>query len=252
MASVPKLNDFIAQIKREGLARQNRFTVEISLPDKMSNSYRELQLVHLFCEQAVLPGITVNTQPIRTFGETREIVSDRGFETITLTFLVDKKMLVKQFFDDWMNLIIDPDSRLSGYYNDYAKTIKIRTQDLNDNVVYECELDEAYPKAVQAITLDNNAKDVMKLGVTFAYRSHKNSNIAIAGGDPALIKPYVIPAIGSQVTLDQYAKMGITDSAYFMDNQAFQERVNDANAMSNSLAKLNPQGIQTLLGGIRS
>ena len=70
------LSKFISQIKEGGLARSNRFTVELTIPSGMPNLYKEFDIVHLFCEQATLPGIAVVTQPIRTYGEIREMVSD--------------------------------------------------------------------------------------------------------------------------------------------------------------------------------
>lgn len=243
------LNKFIAQIKNDGLARQNRFTVDIARPTGL---YQELSIVRLFCEQAVLPGIALSTQPIRTFGENREVVYDRNFETITLTFLVDTKMLVKKLFDEWMNVIINPETRLAGYYSDYSTTINIIVQDVEDNNTYECELREAYPKSIQAITLDNNSKDVMKLSVVFAYKNHYNrnwataDNIAFTNQQPTNINP---------VTLQQYGSTAIsmdsnTNELYYSNFQEYQQRLNDSTAISNSISKLERTGFETSLGGL--
>ena len=91
------LNDFISNIKSRSLARQNRFTLAI---EGGLNS-QDGNLVELFCEQAVLPGLNFASQPTRSFGEQREVIYDRNFESIQLTFLVDREMKVKQFFDKW-------------------------------------------------------------------------------------------------------------------------------------------------------
>lgn len=247
------LRDFIAQVKNDGVARQNRFTVNISLPAGMPNLFNELNVVHLFCEQATLPGIAVATQPIRTFGETREVVYERNFENITLVFLVDTKMLVKKLFDEWMNIIVDPTTRLNGYYDQYATKMNIVIQDVENNNTYECELRDVFPKAVQAITLDNNSKDVMKLSVTFAYKNHFNRNWATTPSDALIDKN--INITDDHLTLQQYGSTAIsmdsnTNELYYSNFQEYQQRLNDSSAISKSISQLERQGIQTNLGGL--
>jgi len=247
------LRDFIAQVKNDGIARQNRFTVNISLPSGMPNLFNELNVVHLFCEQAALPGLAVATQPIRTFGETREVVYERNFENITLVFLVDSKMLVKKLFDEWMNVIVNPTTRLNGYYDQYATKMNIVIQDVENNNTYECEMYEVFPKAVQSITLDNNSKDVMRLGVTFAYKNHINKNWATVPSN-ALIDNN-INVTGDQLTLQQYGATAIsmdanTNELYYSNFQEYQQRINDSNAISRSISRLERQGIETSLGGL--
>lgn len=244
------LSNFISQIKNGGLARQNRFTVNLSIPSGMPNMYKEFNIVHLFCEQATLPGVALVTQPIRTYGENREMVSDRTFENITLTFLVDSKMLVKKLFDEWMSIIIDPRTRLAGYYDQYATTMNIMIQDTESNNTYECELREAYPKIIQAVTLDNNSKDVMKLAVTFTYKNHFNRNWATSDFNNENIE------IRSELTtLQQYEQTAIsmdstTNEIYYSNFQEYQQRINDNSAYSNAIKKLERQGIETNLGGL--
>lgn len=239
------LSKFISQIKEGGLARSNRFTVELTIPSGMPNLYKEFDIVHLFCEQATLPGIAVVTQPIRTYGEIREMVSDRTFENITLTFLVDSKMLVKKVFDEWMSIVINPSTRLAGYYDQYATTMIISIQDTQNRTTYECALWEAYPKSVQAISLDNNSKDVMRLAVTFAYKNHYNNNRAINDTSDT--------ELNNEPTLQEYSKTAMsmdstTNELYYSNNQEYQQRINDNIAYSNAIRQLERQGIETNRG----
>lgn len=166
------INDFISKIKEDNAARLNRFSVLINNPVMGSN-----QLVHLYCEQATLPGITIASQPTRTYGEQREVVYDRTFDTINLNFIVDRQYKVKEYFDLWVDKIIDPTTRLVGYHNEYARNMKITALDIKDDAMYETELFEAYPKVIGAITLDNNSKDIVRLQVTFNYKYHVNTRL---------------------------------------------------------------------------
>ena len=125
--------DFIGEIKTKGIARNNRFTVDFSPPGASNEDKRRLLL---FCEKASLPGINFSTTSNRTYGETREVVYDRIFDPVTLTFHVDRKMMVKDVFDEWAKKIVNPINRNVGWYKDYTTTLSIRIQDLEDKVTY--------------------------------------------------------------------------------------------------------------------
>ena len=164
-----KINQFIAEVKTGALARTNRFGVEFTPPGSINPG--NLQKILLFCDTVQLPGINYSTVQNRTFGEFREVPYEKLYEPINLTFYVDNDMKVKQLFDDWMSLISNPMTRTYGYYNTYiAKKFIIEVQDINDKTRYQVELFEAYPKNMNAVSLDNASKDVMKLTVNMQYK----------------------------------------------------------------------------------
>lgn len=160
--------DFIAEIKTKGIARINRFTVDLSPPRALQENTKRMLL---FCEKASLPGVNFATTANRSYGETREVVYDRMFEPVQLTFHVDRNMTVKTVFDEWMNYIVNPSDRTVGWYNDYVTPMTIRIQDLEDKTTYLVQLMEAYPKTIQAVSLDAGSNnDTMRLDVTFQYK----------------------------------------------------------------------------------
>lgn len=160
--------DFIAEIKTKGIARTNRFTVDFTPPKAMGENVKRMLL---FCEKATLPGINFTSTSNRTFGESREVVYDRIFDPVTLTFHVDRKMSVKSIFDDWSAYIINPIDRTVGWYSNYVTPLTIRVQDLEDKTTYLVQLMEAYPKSIVPISLDaGNNNDTMRLDVTFQYK----------------------------------------------------------------------------------
>ena len=126
--------DFIAEIKTKGLARTNRFTVEMTPPLGNPSDVRKMLL---FCEKASLPGVSYATTQNRTFGEVRETPYDKLYDTCQLTFHVDRHMTVKKLFDDWMHHIQDPIDRSFQWYSNYITDLTIRVQDLEDKTTYE-------------------------------------------------------------------------------------------------------------------
>lgn len=257
------LRDFISEIKKDGLARQNRFSVTITPPVSMNDSSGQaLQLVQLFCEQASLPGVSYASQPVKSYGEDREVVYDRTYEDVALTFLVDRRMMVKAFFDEWSNKIIDPYTRLVGFYQDYAKDIIIRVQDLQNQDVYVSTLYEAYPKTVGVVQLDNNSKDVMKLQVTFAYKYHLNMTQLAAGGQPQLLSSLdgtgglnlsEISPIGLQNYLGGSLSLPTSASElYYTNFNEYQQVINDGIGVRNAVSALERQGLFSGIGGLFS
>lgn len=242
------LNEFISKVKSNNFARQNRFTVSISSPGGGDSG-----LTELFCEQAVLPGLSFSSQPVRTYGEQREVVYDRNFEAITLTFLVDKQYLVKEFFDKWMNKVIDPSTRLVGFYDEYVRDMVVMTQDTKDNDTYYVLLREVYPKSVAAIQLDHNSKDVAKLQVTFNYKYHINIRLASPENDknPKKLFGFDLPdPYKMSRQLGDYMRGSVTNALnipdlYFDNFQQFQESVNDRLSISRANSQLERQGQTT-------
>lgn len=247
--SASSLNDFISSIKENGLARQNRFTVSISSPAGEQAG----RLVELFCEQATLPGIAFSSQPVRTYGEQREVVYDRNYESIALTFLVDKDLAIKNYFDQWTNQVINPYTRLVGFYDEYVRDISIIVQDTKDNDTYIVVLREAYPKSIAAVQLDHNSKDVMKLQVTFNYKYHINNQLASRAAEEDkklfgfdLPDPYKLSR-----QLGSYIRGGFTTAAssipdlYYNNFQQYQENLNDQLSVQDAMSKIERQGIET-------
>lgn len=241
MAST-SLNDFISEIKRGGLARQNRFTVDVGGTNTTNG-----RIVQLFCEQAVLPSLSISSVGVKSYGESREVVYDRNFESITLTFLVDKNMEVKTYFDKWINTVIDPDTRNPGYYKDYIRNMSIAIQDTKDNDTYIVKLYEAYPKTISAVTLDYNSKDVMRIQVTFNYKYHINEQQSTSRGEPDiksslgfnLPDPYKISR-----QLGDYLKGSVTNALstsdlYFANFNEYQQQLNDSIAVRSALERQN-------------
>ena len=169
--------DFIGEVKTRGLARTNRYEVDIMFPFGSDPSVNNITT--LFCESVNLPGLNINTQPHIIFGEGREMPYGRMFDPVTLSFYVDSDLQIKQAFETWMNMVVNKDSRVINYYRDYISQIIINVYNVDDSNPYSVTLHEAYPKTMNAVQLSAESKDIMRLSVTFAYKywSSSSSNV---------------------------------------------------------------------------
>ena len=80
-------------------------------------------------------------------------------------------MRVKKFFDDWMHIIIDPTTFTVGYQSDYVTKILIRQLNELEQITYEIELLEAFPRNMNLMELNNaSSNQTHRLNILFAYR----------------------------------------------------------------------------------
>lgn len=166
------LQEFISNVKR-GLAKTSHFSVSFNRPLCIPAGLFDdstIQKIHLFCEQAPLPAMNIVTNPIRTWGEVREMPYDRMFDPVTLTFYVDADMKVKLFFDKWISSIQSYSTRRFNFYENYVVDLHVEVFDSAENSRYKATLVEAYPKTLSAIEMNYGGRDIMRVQVTMAYR----------------------------------------------------------------------------------
>lgn len=175
--------EFIAKIKSDGLARQNRFFITIALPkfaaDKAAKyNGNGLRDIHLLCKSVNVPGVNVSTNPIRMTGEQFEVPYDRTFSAATFTFYVDRAMIVREFFDDWVTTVQDHQTRTIGWFDDFISPyIVITLQDKMSKSTYMMILYEAIIKSVSNLSLDQGANDPMTLDVSIDYHYYATWNL---------------------------------------------------------------------------
>jgi hypothetical protein len=163
------LQEFKSEVNRRGLAKPNRFEIAIHLLAKGA----ETKLISMFCESASLPQTTINVKQQRIYGPAyqKPFGVDYGGDGINMTFLLDREMKIKTFFDRWMDRIIHPEEYYAYYEDTYTASIYVDQLDEKDNVTYSIKLENAFPRSLSMLELNNTAQNqVHKLNVSFAYR----------------------------------------------------------------------------------
>jgi hypothetical protein len=169
------MQNFLAEVKSDGLMRNTRFSVWFTLPQIFRNKglpgAENIRKILLFCESATIPGIGLATSQSRTFGEFTEMPHEKLFQNTVLSFYVDNSMNIKEMFDSWILNIQDPNNRTFNYYNDYVTDLTIKAGDTSDQSRYAVTLRECYPQTISPLQMSLAGRDVLKLDVTFAYRN---------------------------------------------------------------------------------
>lgn len=169
------INAFIATVKSRGLARSNRFNVNITWPSGIA-LLETAKLANLLCEASSLPGYNIATQPLKIMGESREVPYEPMYDPVTLTFYMDAQFEIKDAFETWMSYIIDPVTKTTNYYSTYTSEINISVENINGSIPYNVTLFEAFPKSMTAVTLNQGDRDVMRLNVGIQYKYWRSSS----------------------------------------------------------------------------
>lgn len=163
------IENFKSEVFRRGLARRNRFEVELpSIPGWEDVSY----LSSIFCEIAAFPPLSIINRGIKIQGPVHQRGTSVDYGgTILLTFFVDSEMLIRKFFETWSTLIIEPATFNVGYHTDYAKKITLTQLDEEDSVTYRLTLIDAYPSAIGQMDVSQSEQSTLqRLNISFSYR----------------------------------------------------------------------------------
>lgn len=180
------LNLFRAAVLYNGLAKTNRFEVEINAPN---TSFLSDKLVSLYCESAILPQVNIATRQYKIYGpsEQRPKSIEYGGEGVSMTFYVDRSMVVKNYFDRWVHQVITPGSFNVQYAENYMRDIVIKQIDDDGLANYRVKLIGAYPRSINMMEVNNSAlNQTHRLTVIFAYRYWETETIGHGGTSGSL------------------------------------------------------------------
>lgn len=167
--------NFAAEVKKTGLAVQNRFELLIATPAMFAGNN---ELVSVLCKSFNLPGVNIVTAPEKIIGESIEIPYDRTFSDATLTVWVDSKFNTRDYFERWVQAIQNYDSRILKYYDEYvSKEVTVKVLDKAEKARYSVVLYDAHPKSIGPLSLDNENPALMSFDVTMGYHYYKMKTV---------------------------------------------------------------------------
>ncbi len=208
-----------AMAKGEGVARNTRFLVNVFLPKgdpqqlvktQFNNLFqgqlqeefegappgvvptqtmieREMgEVVSLMCTDINMPARTFTTSPYRIAGAPYKYPTSVQYSDITATFIADKFLRLRQFFETWQQTVYNNQTGMFNFYKEYISDLDIfqlgQFADLNDrdSVTYGVRLRECFPSAIGDIQYNSGGQnDYVKINVTFSYRDWLNFDLDI-------------------------------------------------------------------------
>lgn len=152
-------------------SRQNRYLVNISFPNGQNN-----EVVDLYCMSVSIPSRNITSSPTKLESAYFEMPNGISYEPITLQFLLDENLIIRDEFVKWHKIIFDEkaEDELSvsgiGFYDDIVARITIYALDTLNNPKYGVQLINAYPKSIGDVGFTStDSGNVNTMAVTFTY-----------------------------------------------------------------------------------
>tara|TARA_B100000029_G_scaffold304320_1_gene297193 strand:+ start:284 stop:832 length:549 start_codon:yes stop_codon:yes gene_type:complete len=172
------IHDFKEKTKGQ-FARANLFKVEITPQLEASGKLPSSANINFLCNAVQIPGLSMTTTERALDYKIR--AKQKLYDDITLSFYGSEELPELDYFNQWLNLMVNPKTNRVGYYNNYIATVtikKLSKQGLIENdIAHETILHDAFPKKIDPISLDYGSTDIVKIGVTFGYRYYTFKSI---------------------------------------------------------------------------
>ena len=171
MAITSNVSSFLTQVKQG--VRPNMFQVDITFPGSVE---ADQTLVSYMCKSAALPASNIGVIEVPFRGRTVKIAGDRTFDNWSATFINDKEMKSRSYFEQWLNQI-NTHKANTGAIQDptaYGRSVVIRQLE-KDNSPAGSELRSyklwyAFPISTSAIDLAYDSNDqIEEFSVEFQY-----------------------------------------------------------------------------------
>ncbi len=191
MSSIDKLKSTISQ--KGGLAPANRFSVIFTPPSQsilnldiqgligsaVSGNFSPSQLVNdprdiaILCQSVTLPGSTIATYEEGLHKQVRKFPYTFIDDEVTMSFLLTNDYYMRKMFDNWMSNIVNKESHLVGYKNDYSVDVIIQQLNQKNIPVYGVKLEKAFPTTISSSELSQDSGEFVRFEVTWAYDKYK-------------------------------------------------------------------------------
>lgn len=283
----------IAYAMRYGIARTNRFQVLIPLPSSLNSLITTtnqskttsqtltndvLSLISSFVGgsandvtrglntmigTAELPGRSLITSDMRYNGDFYRQAYDSVYAEMPMTFNVSRDMYERNIIDQWINLIVDPNTHNVGYFDDYIVDITVNQLNEADQVVYSTILKEAFPILCNAMPVSNDDRNVVhRLQVNWAYKlwlrngESESNSIADTLLSQTALGPIVTPYLANPAVkkgldvLQQTTGINLTGEALNIYNQVDSiAKATTGTTVNTSVSLLNNIKSQTQTNG---
>lgn len=180
---MPNVQDFLSLLRQNGLARKEKYQVNIFGPNVGPDMERD---VSLLCEDASIPGVMLGTRSVRlnNLNVSRPATIDFMGQSSTFTFLLDGTWLARRYFDRWMEKIIDTNREVNEYINIIGRIEVIslaeevsKEGNFSEKELYAVVLEEAFPKTISLLPVAYGSPGAMRMTVEFAFRRWKKKEV---------------------------------------------------------------------------
>tara|TARA_Y100000310_G_C20626982_1_gene786476 strand:+ start:1127 stop:1690 length:564 start_codon:yes stop_codon:yes gene_type:complete len=158
-----------------GIARKNKFSVEITPPTSLVSEV-EASAISFLAKTVSFPAKSFGSTTYRSGGRFGlEVPYETTSEPVSITMLNTNNHAPRKFWNSWFEHIQSMDSRNMQYYKKFIGTVKIscfdeKAGEVNPSLAkYQVTLHDAWPKTISAIELGWENSDLADFDIDIAY-----------------------------------------------------------------------------------
>lgn len=158
------LNEFLSKIRKNDLARSNRFEIEI-----LKGNTRD---INILCEEAQVPGMVIAPAPIKIGNITEQRAHSLDFfgDQASFTFFCDTSWNVRSYFEEWMYSTVNPQTKEISYYDDMITTVNLYALNRKDQRVKGWEFLEALPRNISTVNFSQGNEAPVRVSFLMYYK----------------------------------------------------------------------------------
>lgn len=171
MADIPALDITSFRSKFNG-ARSYFFYLQPTFPSQVgADTTKSMYLVRA----SSLPSSNFDEMTTSWMGMDYKIAGKRSYDTWNVSFNVDKDALVRQWYNKWLTMMLDPLTNTLGDPMQYQMSQYVTLLGLDRSPKIQYELVYAWPSSVAEVSLDYANSDYAQFDVTFTYQFYKTT-----------------------------------------------------------------------------
>ena len=171
MAITSNVSGFLQRVSQG--VRPNMFQVDIQFPETID---ADQELITFMCKSAQLPASSVGVIEVPFRGRTVKIAGDRTFDNWSATFINDKEMKTRAYFEAWLKDINTHQANTANVIDPsvYGRSVVVRQLEKdarsNGSELRSYKLWYAFPVSASAIDLAYDSNDqIEEFSVEFQY-----------------------------------------------------------------------------------
>jgi len=169
----------IVSLANNDFLRSNRYKLLLVAPPALQGKYNNsvMDLINSNCNTINIPGTDIATFDWANKSAPIKLPYQRVYNPLVLTFYNDSEGIVRQFFEDWINLMWNPETYDFNYRDEYGVEFTMELLDMKNDKKLVFTVDHAWPMKIDDIPLAYADSEIQKVTATITYNIYKLQKI---------------------------------------------------------------------------
>lgn len=162
------IDDFVSNFEFWNISFQSQFIIDVIFPSAIVTQIDPIQRKFMVTSSS-MPGTGLEVTEINWQGITFPIAGSRSFPEWTITFRMDQAGVLREAYQQWLDLIHNPETNVRSAPTEYMITQEVNNVNQKGDKADTIVLYYCFPTNVAEITLDHSSQEVQTFDVTYRY-----------------------------------------------------------------------------------